>query len=150
MWRISTVLVGVVSLLFPLIVRAVDTSKDLGKLAGVWTCVSATRDGKPVGENTVKQLRLTITQEGGYKTERGDQVLFDSACKVDPARTPKHIDLIGTEGENKGKVAPGIYALDGDKLTVCYTMPGKERPTGFESSPGSEATLVVWKRGKAE
>ena len=33
-------------------------------------------------------------------------------------------------------------------LTICYTMPGKDRPKGFESAPGSAATLVVWKRGK--
>jgi uncharacterized protein (TIGR03067 family) len=122
--------------------------KDLEKLAGVWTCVSATNDGKAVPEERAKKLRLTVTKEGGYKTERGDEVLFESACKIDPTKTPKQIDLIGTEGENKGKAAQGIYALDGDTLTICYTMPGKERPKGFESKSGSGATLVVWKRGK--
>jgi uncharacterized protein (TIGR03067 family) len=125
-----------------------DTSKNLEQLAGAWTCVSATSDGKPVAEATVKQLRLAVTKEGGYKTERGDEVLFDSTCQIDPDRSPKQIDLIGTEGENKGKAAQGIYVLDGDTLTICYTMPGKERPKEFESKPGSAATLIVWKRGK--
>jgi uncharacterized protein (TIGR03067 family) len=117
-------------------------------LAGLWTCVSATRDGKPVPEETVQQLRLTMTREGGYKTERGKQVLFDSTYKIDPGRKPKHIDLIGTEGENAGKAAQGIYMLEGDTLTICYTMPGKVRPAEFASGPGSEATLSVWKRSK--
>jgi uncharacterized protein (TIGR03067 family) len=119
---------------------------DLEELAGVWSCVSAINDGKSVADETVKKLRLTITKVGGYKTELGDQVLFDSTCKLDSTKTPKRIDMIGTEGENKGKAAQGIYALDRDKLTICYTMPGEQRPNDFESAPGSSTTLVVWKR----
>jgi uncharacterized protein (TIGR03067 family) len=146
--RISVLLASAITLLLTVVIRGDGMGNDLEKLAGIWTCVSATNDGKPVAEETVKKLRLTVTKEGGYKTERGDQVLFDSTCKIDPAKTPKQIDLIGTEGENKGKVAQGIYAMDGDRLTICYTMPGKERPRVFESKVGSAATLVVWKRGK--
>jgi uncharacterized protein (TIGR03067 family) len=146
--RINTVLASAITLLFAVAIPGEGMGNDLERAAGVWTCVSATNDGKSVAEETVKKLRLSITKEGGYKTERGGQVLFDSTCKIDPATNPKQIDLIGTEGENKGKAAQGIYKLDGDILTICYTMPGKERPTGFESKPGSEATLVVWKRGK--
>ena len=58
------------------------------------------------------------------------------------------INMIATEGENKGKPAQGIYALDGDMLKICYTLPGKDRPTAFDSKPGSAATLVIWKRAK--
>jgi uncharacterized protein (TIGR03067 family) len=123
-------------------------ANDLEKLAGVWTCVSAVNDGKPLPDDVAKMLRLTITKEGGYKTERGEQVLFDSKCTIDPARSPKHIDLIGTEGENKGKAAQGLYSLDEDTLTICYTMPGLERPNKLESKAGSAATLVVWRRGE--
>jgi uncharacterized protein (TIGR03067 family) len=121
---------------------------ELDHLAGVWTCVSAAKDGKPFPEEIVQQLRLTITKEGGYKTELGDQVLFDSTCRVDPAAAPKQLDMIGTEGETQGKAAQGIYTLEGDSLTICYTMPGKPRPTQLESAAGSEATLAAWKRGK--
>jgi len=119
---------------------------DLEKLAGEWECTSATNDGKPIAEETVKKLRLTITKEGGYKTTLGEQVLFDSTCMVDSQKQPSQIDMIGTEGENKGKAAQGIYALDKDSLKICYTMPGKDRPASFDSQPGSAATLVVWKR----
>src|SRR5688572_18657105 len=116
---------------------------DLERMAGVWTCVSAANDGKPIAEETVKKLRLTVTREGGYKTELGGQVLFDSTCALDPATAPKQIDMIGTEGENTGRAAQGIYALDGGTLTICYTMPGGQRPTEFQSEPGSGATLVA-------
>ena len=129
--------------------RGDDKEKADGeKLVGVWTATAATRDGKPLPEAIVKQLRLTITKEGGWKTERGKQVLFDTTFKTDATKKPKHIDLLGTEGENKGKVAPGIYTIDGDTFTICYVMPGKDRPKELESKVGSEATLVVWKRAK--
>jgi uncharacterized protein (TIGR03067 family) len=144
--RLKARLASVIALQLAIAVQADGMGDDLGKLAGAWTCVSATNDGKALAEETVKMLRLTITKEGGYKTERGDQVLFDSTCKIDSAKTPKQIDLVGTEGENKGKVAQGIYALDANTLTICYTMPGKGRPKALESKPGSAATLIVWKR----
>jgi uncharacterized protein (TIGR03067 family) len=129
--------------------RGEDEGKeDKEKLAGVWVGVSGANDGKALAEETVQKLRLTLTKDGGYKTERGKQVLFDSTYKLDAGKKPKHIDLIGTEGENKGKAAQGIYVLEGDTLKICYTMPGKERPREFESKPASGATLVVWKRLK--
>ena len=118
---------------------------DTKNLQGVWTCTSATIDGKPLAEEAAKNLKLTLTADR-YKTERGEQVLFDSTYKVDPAKTPAQIDMIGTEGDLKGKAALGIYKLDGDSLTICYVMPGKERPNTFESQPQSGAFLVVWKR----
>jgi uncharacterized protein (TIGR03067 family) len=121
---------------------------DAEKMAGIWKCESANNDGKPLADEIVRELRLTLTKDGGYKTERGKQVLFDSTYKLDGGQKSKQIDMIGTEGENRGKTAQGIYALDGDTLTICYTMPGGERPKEFESKPGSKATLVVWKRAK--
>jgi uncharacterized protein (TIGR03067 family) len=114
-------------------------------LVGAWICVSALIDGRPIAEDTVKQLRLTLTADR-YKSERGDQVLFDSTYKVDPTKDPPHIEMVGTEGDFQGKAALGIYKLDGDTLTICYVMPGKERPTKFESQPGSGVFLIVYKR----
>ena len=114
-------------------------------LIGTWICVSAMIDGRPLPEETVQQLRLTLTAKR-YKSERGDQVLFDSTYTVDPSKDPPQIDMIGTEGDLKGKPALGIYKLDGDSLTLCYVMPGKERPTKFESPPQSGVFMVVYKR----
>jgi uncharacterized protein (TIGR03067 family) len=119
------------------------------QIIGSWKCVSATIDGRPLAGDTVGQLRLTMTADR-YKTERGDQVLFDSTYTIDPAKSPAQIDMVGTEGELKGKAAPGIFKLDGDVLTICYVMPGKERPKTFESEPQSGVFLVTWKRAEAK
>ena len=117
------------------------------ELEGVWDCTGATIDGRSLPEEAAKTLKLTLTA-GRYKSERGDQVLFDSIDRVDAAKNPKQIDMVGTEGELKGKSALGIYKVDGDMLTICYVMPGKERPVGFDSQPQSGAFLVTYKRAK--
>jgi uncharacterized protein (TIGR03067 family) len=116
-----------------------------GDLQGTWTCTSGVIDGKPLAEETAKRLRLTLTADR-YKTERGDEVLFDSTYTIDAAKNPKQIDMIGTEGELKGRPALGIYRLEGDMLTICYVMPGGQRPAAFESKPQSGVYVVVWKR----
>jgi uncharacterized protein (TIGR03067 family) len=146
--RIQAALLFVI-VLFPSPSRCEEkVQSDADKMADIWTCTSAINDGKPLADEIARELRLTLTKDGGYKTERGKQVLFDSIFKLDGGQNPKQIDMIGTEGENRGKTAQGIYVLDGDTLTICYTMPGGERPKEFESKPGSKATLVVWKRAK--
>jgi len=120
---------------------------DAMNLQGTWTCVSATINGSPLAEETANQLKLTMTADR-FKTERGEQTLFDSTYTIDPAKSPSTIDMIGTEGELKGKPALGIYKLDANQLTLCYVMPGSPRPTTFESQPQSGVFLVVWKRAE--
>jgi len=114
-------------------------------LSGTWSCLSATVDGKPLPKETTDLLRLTLTQNR-YKTEKGLEVLFDSAYTIDPAKDPKQINMVGTEGDLAGKEAQGIYAVNGDLLQICYVMPGLPRPETFESPTGSKAFLVTWRR----
>ena len=135
----------IVSLISALLVVLVTSCSTMSPLEGAWSCVSATVDGKPLSDTTVARLRLTLTKDR-YKTERGTEVLFDSTYTTDSSKKPKHIDMVGTEGDLTGKKAQGIYTVRGDMLQICYTMPGKERPAAFESRPGSEAYFIVWKR----
>src|SRR5438477_13064181 len=83
-------------------INSVAVAQDGGKeMIGVWTCASATIDGNPLAEETARQLKLTLTADR-YKSQRGDQVLFDSDYKVDASKSPKQIEMIGTEGDLKG------------------------------------------------
>jgi uncharacterized protein (TIGR03067 family) len=120
----------------------------MDNILGNWSCVSGVINGNPLDANVAASLKLKMTTDR-YRTERGEQVLFDSTYKLDPARQPKWIEMVGTEGDSAGKSALGIFALNGDELKMCYTMPGGARPTEFESSAGSGRFLVTWKRLKA-
>ena len=125
-----------------------ETSANLAsRVTGTWSCAAATINGQPLSEASVKKLHLTMT-DTRYKTERNDEVLFDSTYRLDTSKSPAHINMVGTEGEVAGKEARGIIALDGDTLKICYTMPGKPRPVSFASATNSEAYLIVWKREK--
>jgi len=117
------------------------------QMTGTWSCVNATINGKPLSESALKKLRLTMT-ETHYKTEREDEVLFDSTYRLDATKTPVQINMVGTEGDLIGKEAQGIIAVEGDTLKICYTMPGKPRPVSFASATNSEAYLIIWKREK--
>jgi len=120
---------------------------DATAVRGSWACVSAVVDGKPLADKTARKLKLVLTADR-YKTERGDEVLFDSTYRLDPGHTPRRIEMVGTEGDAAGKPALGIYSLEGDTLKICYTMPGGKRPERLERTAGSRAFLVVWTRAK--
>jgi uncharacterized protein (TIGR03067 family) len=114
-------------------------------IEGVWSCVEAVNNGNRLPAEKASQLRLTLTNNQ-FKTQLGEQVLFDSTYTLDVTKTPAQIEMLGNEGDLKGKPALGIIQLEGGVLTLCYVMPGGERPKAFESQPGSMATLAVWKK----
>lgn len=114
------------------------------ELDGVWVCESGTVNGRKLDDGTAKSLRLTLNGEQ-FKTQRGDDVLFDSTFSVDTRVSPPHIDMVGI-GELAGKIGKGIYEVQQDRLTMCYTMPGHDRPKTFGSEEGSNAHLMVWRR----
>jgi uncharacterized protein (TIGR03067 family) len=68
---------------------------------------------------------------------------------VDGDNDPKTIDFIFLERPDKGKKSLGIYKLEGkDKIVLCWSDPGKERPTKYESKPDSGILLQVLVRKK--
>jgi len=54
------------------------------------------------------------------------------------------------EGTLKGKTWKGIYALDGDTLTICDNALNldKGRPAAFEARTGSGYIFITFKRAK--
>ena len=147
-------MLGVMNATFLLVTLAVMMAGCVGvsnpsnrdpKLIGDWTCVSAVVDGKPLPEKTVNELRLAITQTR-FITTKGAETLFDSVYRLDPSHKPRRIFMLGNEGELIGKEALGVYEISGATLRICYAMPGDPAPTTFESSPGSKAYLITWRR----
>jgi uncharacterized protein (TIGR03067 family) len=130
----------------------------LGLAAGVTS--RALGDDKPATEALKPFLGTWATDGEGIDakwTFEGEKVKAtvngtDYTCKVKVDKEAKPnptIDLEIEDGpeEAKGKTSKCIYKLDGEKLTLCVSMPGKDRPKEF-AQVEDEAYLFALKKQK--
>ncbi len=100
-------------------------SGDLKRLQGTWVSTA---------ENS-QESRWVFEGKKANTTAAGR----DYVCEVtlDPKATPHPtIDYLVIEGPDvsPGKTSRGIYKLEGDKLTICVTLPGAgARPAEFKA-----------------
>jgi uncharacterized protein (TIGR03067 family) len=119
--------------------------KEMKKLEGTWATVSIEAAGQKVtDEDKIKTRKLT-TKGDKYTLKVGDETV-QGTMEINPSKNPKAIDVKPDTGSNKGKTLLGIYEVDGDKLTICLALPGKDRPTEFSTEAGTGHQLVVYKR----
>lgn len=113
-------------------------------LQGTWLPLSAELGGKLFPDDLRKNMKLvvkgdTYTVVVGKKVDRG-------LIKRNPTTNPKEMDIIGTEGPNKGQTILAIYERTNDTLRVCYDLGGKNRPKEFNTRNGALLFLVTYKR----
>src|SRR5262249_47443277 len=108
---------------------------DAKAIQGTWLMDSGELGGRTFPPEIAKSIRLVLT-DGKYVLTGAEQP-DEGTVKMDPAKTPKEFDIVGTKGPNMGKTFPAIYELKGDTLRVCYDLSGKEHPKEFKSTPGT-------------
>jgi uncharacterized protein (TIGR03067 family) len=74
---------------------------------------------------------------------------FEGIFTIDVEADPHRIDIEFIEGPEAGNWAYGIYALDGDDLTICLGVVGAPRPERFATSTGSGHALERLHRASA-
>ena len=125
-----------------------DAADERKLLQGTWLPTAAELSENPFDEATLKTMKLVV--EGDKYTVTVGKSPFDKGTiKIDPAAKPKTMDIIGTDGPNKGKTFLAIYELNGDTLRVCYDLTGKVRPTEFKTKKGELLFLATYKRAKS-
>jgi uncharacterized protein (TIGR03067 family) len=118
------------------------------RLHGTWTAIKAERDG--IAADDVVGHRLSFASDRFQIRSKDGKLLYAGTFRVASSTKPAAIDFEHTDGPVKGKAWRGIYALDGDTLTVCDNAPDldKGRPAAFEAKMGSGYVLITLKRAK--
>jgi uncharacterized protein (TIGR03067 family) len=117
--------------------------KELEKLEGTWIKDSWEYKGAPqigarAGHYVFKGDKFTYFED--------DKEYHKGTIKVDPG---KHfIDLVITDGADKGTSMLGLYELKEDTLKICFGPGGKTRPKELKTAADSDTKVWTYKRKK--
>jgi uncharacterized protein (TIGR03067 family) len=138
--------VSALVLFVSLAVGAVRIVAQSSPIEGTWLPVSAELAGKPFPEEVLKTTKLVVKGDKFVVTV-GDSP--DSGqLKINNTAKPKTVDIVGTEGPNKGKTFLAIFERDGDTMRMCYDLGGVARPKEFKTAENTQLFLVTYKLQK--
>ncbi len=118
--------------------------KDLQQLQGTWLVDSMEMDGKFMSDETRKKIKLVINGEN-FRFHTGDDS-HAGLYKLDPSKDQKELNIVITEGDEKGKVYLVVYKFEDGKMIQCMELSNKGRPKTFTGKAGSGCALEIWTR----
>ncbi len=82
------------------------------------------------------------------KTPHGARLLLAGEVKLDETTSPRRLDWIKFSGADQQEFPPllAIYALKGDRFTVCNGGMNGSRPSDFKPGDGILAEVVIFER----
>jgi uncharacterized protein (TIGR03067 family) len=114
--------------------------KELKSLQGLWQVVHLGTEGREAPAEVLKPMRWQIHKNKiSFIDPNVPKDESTSRFTIDPAKSPKHIDLTASGGRDKGKVLQGIYELKDGRLQVCVRdqlAKDKGRPKEFDGGAG--------------
>ncbi len=111
----------------------------LRSLEGEWHITSLEVDGANVPRVALAGSRILIDGDR-FRTE-SPEATYEGIYTIDAEASPARIDIEFIAGPEAGNTSHGIFALDGDALTLCLGLVGSSRPEGFATRPGSGHAL---------
>jgi uncharacterized protein (TIGR03067 family) len=122
-----------------------QVKKDLEQLQGTWIISELEIDGQRVDTSKLEGTKLTFKGDKYVVTVKDQS--FEVTVTLDPTTKPKSVDMVFTDGPNKGKVHKGIYEIEGDTFKLCRPLnPESDRPRDFGTWPNTGVFYVIWKR----
>lgn len=118
-------------------------SADLKKINGTWKAVAGQIGGKDLPPALLKSMVL-ILKDGSYDYDEGHGHDVGQMKEVGKKK-PLSIDIVGTEGPNKGKTYKAIYQFDGKVLRISYGLDGK-RPSSFDRDKKGMILSMTYQR----
>lgn len=120
--------------------------KDRKLIEGTWRVVALEVNNNKAMDEDARKLTVVNGNDGTWSLRSEDKEVVKGTSTIDPTKKPKTIDFTITEGEGIGNQHFGIYELGEKTRKLCFAPSGKERPTEFSSTTGSEHILVTFQR----
>jgi len=121
-------------------------------LSGNWQAISFEQDGRQkFSKEEVRKVAASFRNCRYQITPLpwGPEGSFDGTYQIDgDTDEPKSFSLYPAKGVLKGQAFRGIYRVEGDTMTLCFSWPPLDRPTEFRSRPNSTIVLAVFRRAK--
>ncbi|MBX9680730.1 MAG: TIGR03067 domain-containing protein [Gemmataceae bacterium] len=118
------------------------------KLVGHWTVVRGKNEQKAVEQEKILGSEVKFTKDRIIAYDPKHKELYVATYKVDDSAAPHKITMTVVEGPMKGKKAEGIYKVEGDQLTLTYSVPGDQRPPELNTKGEGHQLMFVLKRAK--
>jgi uncharacterized protein (TIGR03067 family) len=114
-------------------------------LAGSWV-VSSTTIGGVADPQLVGRTATFVDGRLTFRSKDGDE--HSGTYTQDAKASPADIDFVPADGPHKGKLLKGVFAVDGDELTICLGKEREARPTTFSKKTGEQSVLLRMRRTK--
>jgi uncharacterized protein (TIGR03067 family) len=113
-------------------------ARDMDKLQGTWTIRVVETSGKIVEGDRSPNAPGELMLNGNHYTLKLGELTNTGTFRLDPERSPKTVDVIPSEGPDKGRTFPGIYYIEAGIMRSCFNVGGGKRPTSFttKDQPG--------------
>ena len=115
------------------------SDKEVKDLQGEWAVVAMEEGGEKAPADALKGMKWVV--KGNEITGSQPGGTGRMSFKLDSGKTPKEIDITALDGNLKGTTSPGIYAIEGTRLRVCFGE--KVRPKTFATAPGDGRTMIT-------
>ena len=117
---------------------------------GTWIPIAATMNGAALPVEILQRTRVLFTGDKYMAT--ANETHDHGTIVWDAAANPPTVTVTGVEGPNAGRTMLAIYRhearAEGDHLTVCYDLQGREFPAEFSAPADSGRYLVTYRRMK--
>jgi uncharacterized protein (TIGR03067 family) len=118
------------------------------KLIGTWNVVAGEKEGKKEPPERIKNTTVEFTRDRVIVTTKDASKSYRASYKLGLKHKPYAIVMKAEAGKDKGEAAQGIFRLEGDLLTICYSLPGAPAPEQFRTTPGDRRLLFVLQKAK--